>query len=213
VGETPYNPEDPMHDPKRATPDHPVHELIAARWSPTGFDRRPVPLSDLLALFEAARWAPSSFNEQPWRYVVANRDGVGGEAGFERLLGCLVEANQVWARHAPVLALGVASLRFERNGRTNRLAAHDLGLASAHLTFEATSRGLHVHQMAGILPDRARELYGIPADFEPLTALALGYRGSPGGLPENLRARDAAPRSRRPLGEFVFAERWGHPGP
>jgi nitroreductase len=125
-------------------------------------------------------------------------------------MSCLVEGNQAWAVHAPVLALGVISLRFARNDKPNRAAEHDLGLASANLVLEATRRGLFVHQMIGILPDRARELYGIPDGFEALTALAIGHRGDPGNAPEQLRDRDQAPRSRRPLAEFVFSGAWGN---
>ena len=83
---------------KQATPDHPVHELITRRWSPYAFADRPVSLEDLRSLFEAARWAASSYNEQPWSYLVATRDD---KEGFERLLSCLVEGNQVWAKAAP----------------------------------------------------------------------------------------------------------------
>src|SRR5262245_42331601 len=129
-----------------AATDYPVHELIARRWSPYAFADRPVSQDDLRALFEAARWAPSSYNEQPWSYLVATRDQ---PAELERLLSCLVEPNQVWARLAPVLALGCTSLSFTRNGQPNAAAVHDLGLASANLVLEATARGLSVHQMIG----------------------------------------------------------------
>ena len=54
-----------MSTHKQATADHPIHELIARRWSPYAFSDRPVSDDDLRALFEAARWAPSSYNEQP----------------------------------------------------------------------------------------------------------------------------------------------------
>src|SRR5437879_12426420 len=91
----------------RATTDHPVLELITARWSPYAFADRPVAKADLLSLFEAARWAPSSYNEQPWTYLVATRDD---PEAFATMLSCLVEGNQVWAKAAPVLALGCTSL-------------------------------------------------------------------------------------------------------
>ena len=196
------------HDIKRAAPDHPVHELIAARWSPYAFDSRPVSAGDLRSLFEAARWAASSYNEQPWRYLVATRED---EQAFADLLSCLVDVNQQWARHAPVLVLTVAATTFARNGSPNLMSAHDVGLASANLTFEATHRGLVVHQMAGIVPEHARELYGIPEGFEPVTALAIGYAAAPDGLDEPWRARDTAPRPRRPQAEFVVAGRWEQP--
>jgi nitroreductase len=195
-----------MHVPKQAATDHPIHSLIAERWSPYAFAEKPVPVTELQSLFEAARWAPSSYNEQPWRYIVATQQEA---AEFERLLACLVEGNQAWARNAPVLALGCTSLRFALNGKPNAAAIHDLGIASATLTFEATARGLHVHQMIGILPDKARSTYAVPDDFQPLTGLAIGYAAPADTLPEKLRERDLAPRVRKPLREFVFAEEWG----
>jgi nitroreductase len=194
----------------RASTDHPVHDLIAQRWSPYAFADRPVSREDLVSLFEAARWAASSYNEQPWSYLVATREDPGE---FARLLSCLVEGNQAWARAAPVLALGCTSLNFTRNGQPNAAAVHDLGLASANLLLEATARGLLVHQMIGILPDRARELYQIPEGVRPLTGLAIGYAGDPASLPENLRTRDAARRPRKPLASFLFTGKWGAASP
>jgi nitroreductase len=193
-----------------AATDHPVQALIAARWSPYAFAGRPVKKEDLLSLFEAARWAPSSYNEQPWSYVLATQDD---PAEFAKLLSCLVEGNQAWAKAAPVLAVGCTSLTFSRNGQPNAAALHDLGLASANLVLEATARGLAVHQMIGILPDRVRELYRVPEGIQPLTGLAIGYAGDPGTLPEHLRARDAGRRPRKPVTSFVFGRGWGTASP
>jgi nitroreductase len=195
-----------MPSPRLATTDHPIHELIAERWSPYAFAEKPVPRADLQSLFEAARWAPSSYNEQPWRYIVATKEDA---AEFERVLACLVEGNQAWARNAPVLALGCTSLQFALNGKPNAAAIHDLGIASATLTFEATARGLRVHQMIGILPDIVRSTYAIPDAFLPLTGLAIGYAAPSETLPDKLRERDLAPRTRKPLREFVFTKEWG----
>jgi nitroreductase len=193
---------------KQANPDHPIHELLVKRWSPYAFADRSVAVDDLRSLFEAARWAASSYNEQPWRYIVATRES---PAELERLLSCLVEGNQPWAKRVPVLALGCAALNFAQNNQPNRVALHDLGLASANLSLEATARGLSVHQMAGILPDRARELYQIPIDVQPLTGLAIGYVGTPDALPESYGKRDLSQRQRKPVSEFVFAGQWGSP--
>jgi nitroreductase len=189
---------------KEAKTDHPIHELLRKRWSPYAFSDRKVSREDLRSLFEAARWAASSYNEQPWRYILATKDE---PQAFERLLSCLVEGNQAWARNVPVLALGVVSHRFKLNDKPNRAAVHDLGLAAGNLCVEATARGLYVHQMIGILPDKAREAYSIPEGYEAYTALAIGYLGDP------LRERDTAPRTRRPLAEFVFGAEWGKASP
>lgn len=192
---------------REAHTEYPVHELIAKRWSPCQLSvERPVGDADLASLFEAARWAASSFNAQPWHYVVAKRED---KTEFKRILHCLTEGNQVWAQYAAVLALGIARLDFPRNGKPNLAAIHDLGAASAQLTFEATSRGLKVHQMAGIQRDRIRQTYAVPEGFEPVTGIAIGYYAPNEELPANYRQRDEAPRERRPLSEFVFSGSWG----
>ncbi len=200
----------PLMPDKNAATDYPVHDFLARRWSPHAFQDRPVPPEELRSLFEAARWAPSSYNEQPWSYIVATKERC---EEFERLLSCLVEANQAWAKSAPVLALGIVTHKFNRNNKENKAAVHDLGLAAGNLVLEATARGLFVHQMIGILPARARELYQIPDGSEAWTGLAIGYLGAPDDLPDELKRREQAPRQRKPLSEFVFTERWGKPSP
>jgi len=58
---------------KKASIDYPIHELLAERWSPYGFEDRPVAQADLRSLFEAARWAASSYNEQPWNFFCCDQ--------------------------------------------------------------------------------------------------------------------------------------------
>ena len=52
-------------------------------------------------------------------------------------------------------------------------------LAAANLSLKATSIGLSVHQMIGILPDNVRVVCQIPEHFEAWTALAIGYKAAP----------------------------------
>jgi nitroreductase len=195
---------------KPAVTDVPVHELITNRWSPRAFAEKPVSAEVLRALFEAARWAPSSNNEQPWAYFVATKDDV---ENYAKMLGVLVEFNANWAKQAPVLALSVAHVKMQRDGKPNRVALHDVGSATSQLTLEANSRGLQVHQMAGFDAEKARQAFAIPADWEPVAAMAIGYPGNPESLPEKLRERELAPRTRKPLREFVMTGGWGHTAP
>src|SRR2546429_5671761 len=195
---------------KLAEIQYPIHDLLRRRWSPRAFSSRPVEPDKLRSLWEAARWAPSSNNEQPWSFIVATKDD---PAEFARLLSCLVEGHIQWAQHARVLMVSVARLSFEDDGKPNRHAFHDVGLAVANLIVQATALGLVVHQMAGILPDKIRKLYGIPEGYEAGARIALGYPGDPQSLPEGLRQRELAPRERKPLTEFVFSRRWGKTSP
>ncbi len=185
----------------------PVHELDSQeRWSPLAFADRRLEREQIVSLLEAARWAPSSFNGQPWSYLIATRDE---PEEFERAgESCLVEGN-AWAKRAPLLLLAIASLNFSHNGKPNNHAQHDVGLAGENLVLQATSMGLVVHQMAGFLPDKAREVFAIPEGQMPLTMIAVGYLGQTSDLNEAWQKREQAPRSRKPLTEIAFTGKWG----
>lgn len=185
---------------KEADTNYPIHNLLQQRWSPRAFSDESVDPELLHQLFEAARWAPSSYNEQPWHFIVARKED---EEAFEQLSEVMNEFNQSWAKGAPVLALGLTKTTFDMDGRSNPHAGHDLGQAIAHLTFEATRHELFVHQMAGIHPDKARELYDIPEDYKPMTMFAIGYKGAPESLDGKLKKQETAPRSRKSLDEIV----------
>jgi nitroreductase len=195
---------------KPADTTYPIEELLKRRWSPRAFADRPVEPDSLRSLWEAARWAASTANQQPWYFIVATK---ADTAEYARLLSCLRENNQQWASHAPVLMVSVAKLTFDANGQPNRHAFHDVGLAVANLILQATALGLGVHQMAGFYPDRVRELYEVPEEFEPVAGIVLGYPGDPANLPEDLRNRELAPRTRKPLAAFVFGRSWGEVSP
>ena len=188
----------------------PIHDLLRHRWSPRAFDSRPVEPEKLRALFEAARWAASSYNAQPWFYIVATKDD---PENYKRVLDSFVEFNQGWAKNAPVVALSVARMKFEHNGEPNNHAFHDVGQATANLALEATNLGLQIHQMAGILPEKARQIFNIPAGYEAVAGIAIGYPGNPESLPDHLRQREMAPRERKPVALFVFTGSWGKTSP
>lgn len=189
------------HPTKKADTNYPIHELIQKRWSPRAFSDESVDPELLNQLFEAARWAPSSYNEQPWRFIVARKQD---EKAFNKLAQVMNEFNRSWAADAPVLVLALTKTTFDLDGRRNKHAEHDLGQAIAHLTFEATRNDLYVHQMAGIHPDKAKELYDIPDDIKPTTMFALGYKGQPESLEGKLQKQETSPRSRKALDEIVF---------
>lgn len=160
----------------------------------------------LLSLLEAARWAPSSFNEQPWVFIVATKEQ---PEEYAKLLGCLVEANQAWAKAAPVLMISVAKLNFSKNNKENRCALHDVGIASAMMTLQAVELGLFTHGMGGIEVDKIREVYGIPEGYAPMAGWAIGYEGDPDLLEGGLREAELSPRTRKEQLEFVYGPVWG----
>ena len=198
-----------MSHPKHASSEHDILDVIRRRWSPRAFDpAREVAPADLRTMFEAARWAPSSYNEQPWRFVVVDR--IRTPDAFSGMVATLHANNEGWARHAPVLVLVAINTRLTRTGGVNQAAAYDAGQAVGFLTLQATNLGLAVRQMEGFDRAAARAACGIPADYEPIVTMAVGYAGDPGALVvERYRTAETTPRQRVPVGEFVFEGVWG----
>jgi nitroreductase len=195
---------------KPAPVQFPIHNLLKHRWSPRAFADREVDPAILRSLFEAARWASSSYNGQPWSFIIATRSE---PEAFQRVLSCFVEFNVGWAKNAPVIGISVARLNFEKNGSPNRHSYHDVGQAMANLALEAVANGLQLHQMAGIVVDKAREALAIPEGHDPVAGFALGYPGDPQELPDQLRDRELAPSERKTADSFVYDGKWGQKSP
>ncbi len=178
----------------------PISEVLAERWSPRSFDPDvTIDEQTLTAALEAARWSPSAANSQPWRFIVARR----GSAAFNSIVANLKGFNGTWATSASVLIVGLAEV--EALDETARpWAKYDLGQSLAHLSIQAHHDGLHVHQMGGFDAAGLRTAFGFSSRFEPVSVTALGVVASPDALPEPLRTRETAPRTRMPLDELLF---------
>lgn len=192
---------------KIATTRVKVHELIQSRWSPRAFDAgKEISDDDLFALLEAARWAPSCFNDQPWRYIVCVK--AKDESGWQNAFATLVEKNQQWAKNAPVLMLAIAMPNFNHNGKPNRWAMYDTGAASVSLCLQARALGLIVHQMGGFDADKARAVFNIPEDCQPMAMMALGYQADAEILSDDFKEAELAARSRAALEERFYFGKW-----
>ncbi len=188
---------------KPAEAHYPIHDLIRERWSPRAYDDRPVERAKLYSIFEAARWAPSANNRQPWHFIIGTNEHPDDHA---RLAAILNERNRRWAERAPVLILAVAQLS-SRPGK-EYTSLFDVGLAVGNLVHQAVDLGLVTYQMGGFDADLARATLGIPDGYVPVVAIALGYPGPAAALPDDLQEREAAPRFRKPLEEFVYQGQW-----
>lgn len=195
---------------KPATTQVPIHEIIANRWSGRAYNpNKPVTQAEETALLEAARWAPSCFGDQPWRFVVFNKEK--NPQAWQAAFDTLAESNQTWAKNAPLLVLVCANTLFRHNGQPNRWASYDAGAATENLCLQATALRLVAHQMGGFSVDAARAAFNVPAQFELMAMVAIGHGDVPESLPEDLQERQLAPRQRLPLGELFFAGAWDKP--
>ncbi len=178
----------------------PLLDVLADRWSPRAYDSNaPVDELKLTAALEAARWSPSANNSQPWRFIVARH----GTEAFDAVTGNLMGFNQDWAGSAGVLIVALAET-VDEDGKERPWAKYDVGQAIAHLSVQAHADGLHVHQMGGFFADGLREAFGIDERFAPISVTALGVLGDPEDLPEALREREVAPRSRASLDDLLL---------
>ena len=192
---------------KPAPVDHPIEDVLRRRWSPRALAPKVVERERLLQLFEAARWAPSSNNEQPWRYVIATAD----EPELLDAARSVLSPGNAWATKVPILVCVIARTTWIKDNTPNRHGIYDTGQATGHLLVEATALGLFCHQMAGFDVEKARTVFQVPDGHEPVAMMAIGYYGDPSTLEERRRQQEFAPRTRRPISEFVFSGRFGVP--
>jgi nitroreductase len=76
---------------------------------------------------------------------------------------------------------------------------------------QAEALGLAAHAMAGFDSDKARATFAIPATYDPVAAIAIGYPVTEyGAVDSALRTRDERPRSRKPLSEIVRQGTFDH---
>jgi nitroreductase len=187
---------------KMASTAVPVHPLLAERWSPRGFDRaHELGDDDLSALLEAARWAPSAGNSQPWRFLVTRR----GEPAHTRLFAALNPGNQAWAGAASALILVAARVAAD-DGTPHPWALYDTGQAAAALVTQAQAHGLAVHQIGGFDTAAVRAGFGLEDNLVPVVVIAAGRADPDADLPEHLAAREAAPRTRRPVADLLLPD-------
>lgn len=195
---------------KPAITQAPIHDIIANRWSPRAYDAsKAVSQTQIISLLEAARWAPSCFGDEPWRFIVWDKNQ--DETAWDKAYDCIVPGNQTWAKDAPVLVLICADTLFSHNQKPNRWANYDTGAAAVSLCLQATSMGLVTHQMGGFDGEKTRAAFGIPEQIEMMSMLAVGYAADADTLSDELKERELAPRKRRPLGELFYDGVWNQP--
>jgi nitroreductase len=190
-------------------PEHPILPQLTQRRSPRAYTSQPVSAEVLEQLFTAAGSAASCFGEQPWRFIVGSQQS--SPEAFQKILGTLAEFNQAWAKNASALAIAVAKTTFSHDSNPNAWAKHDVGQAVATLAIQGVELGVQIHQMAGFSQEGARTAFQIPADYELVSVFTIGYPGNVEGLPEALQQRELAPRTRKPVGEIMFAGSWPQP--
>ena len=112
------------------------YEVLKTRRSIRSYKSDPVPEEALRRIAEAAQCAPSACNRQPWKLVAVRN------AALRKKI-CEVYRNPFLAQ-APVilLALGNASMAWQRPGDDHSIVEIDLGIMFEHAVLAAAAEGL-----------------------------------------------------------------------
>lgn len=206
-------------DGRTTTRDGTLLDVLRERRSPVRWDPvHELTDADLRLLTEAARWAPSAGNSQPWAFVVGRR----GDDTHRVITAALARSTSRWAPQASALLVTLhrRAVDEESDLLYSDYAVYDLGQAVAHLTVQAGAMGLATHQFAAFDHDAMAQTLGVPPHWAVTTGIAVGRAGdgadavrepgpaapAPAGLAVGAGLRQ---RTRRPLCEFVFTERFG----
>lgn len=192
---------------KPADTAQPIEKVMAERWSGRAYDPTVmVTAEEITALCEAARWSPSCFGDEPWRYLICDKNT--DESAWKKVLSALVPGNQEWAKNAPVLIVTASVPNFSQNDKPNRWSGYDTGAASISLCLQATAMGLMSHQMGGFDDKVLRESFNIPADIHIWSVIAIGHQAALDNLTEEQLERELSPRKRRPVEQAFFMNKW-----
>lgn len=179
-----------------------LEEVLKNRHSGRSYDpSKSVSLEQIKSIIEAARSAPSCYNDQPWRFIICDRQTSSSD--YTKVFNTLVEFNQNWAKNAPVLVVIVAHKQFSNQEKPNRWGSYDTGAAAFGMMLQATSLGLMAHQMGGFDEGKIQKEFNIPEEFVPMSVMTLGYESQ-----EELNK--PFKRERRPIQENFFMGKWGN---
>ncbi len=177
-----------------------IIEFLKARHATRSISPEPLDDDTIDGLTEALHLTPSCFNNQPWRFLFLQ-----SEAARDKGAQMLSDGNRPWASRAPLLVIGYTRKEDDcvlPDGRAYH--QFDLGMAVMDLILAATERGLVARPMAGFDPGKARELFGLEVDQEPLVMLAIGKPSlDEDHLPDHVKGLAKNPRERKPASEIV----------
>lgn len=196
-----------------------LDQLLRSRRMTRRFDPRPIEPGTLDELLDLARRAPSAGYSQGVHFLVLQGEAL---SGFWRATGAdeWFGATQAGVLQAPVLVIPLA----DPDAYTSRYAEGDkaghgledqanwpvpfwltdAAMATQNLLLLAEDRGLGALYFGLFRNARAAlDDLGVPAQVQPLGAVAIGWRAG-----DDVVSGSARTRSRRPAAEVVHHQTW-----
>ena len=154
--------------------------LCQARYSVRAYKPDAIPAEKLEYIKECTRLAPSAVNRQPWKFTLFT-----AEEDRARLQQCY---DREWFREAPayVLACENRPEAWTRRYDDKNHADIDVAIAIEHLCLAATEQGLGTCWVCNFRVQLCRELFSLPAEWEPAAIIPIGYPAS-ADIPEKSR--------------------------
>lgn len=204
-----------------------VYRAINERRDVRSYLPKPIPDDVLKRVLEAAHRAPSVGFMQPWNFLLI-RSADLKQRIYAHFLEVNARAAQVWQddrrrTYQSLKLQGIldAPLNLLITCDTTRGGEHVLGrftmpetdlystcLAVQNLWLAARAEGLGVGWMSIMEKAAVQQLLAIPEHVTPVAYLTVGY---PVEFASEPLLSEVGWRKRIPLGELVFAERWGAP--
>jgi nitroreductase len=169
-----------------------VLEAILRRRTIRHYTSREVGEGPLLSILEAGRWAPSGKNGQPWRFIVVR------EEKTKEALSRLTRYGSIIAQASVVITVFLdAGAGYDRVKDLQAIGAcmQNMLLAAHSLGLGASWQGEILNQV-----EEVEKLLGVPAAFELMAVLTLGYP-----------ARTDQTSSRKEIEDLVCLDRFGNP--
>ncbi|MBW1980825.1 MAG: nitroreductase family protein [Deltaproteobacteria bacterium] len=174
--------------------------LIKARRSIRRFQSKEIPQDDLQHILEAVQWAPSWANTQCWEIIVVQKPELKQQLRETLGKGNPAAKGMVEAPLVLVLCARLKTSGYYKGEVTTKFGdwfMYDLGIATQNLCLMAHSVGLGTVVVGLFDHDKAASLLDVPAGYEVVTMIPLGYPA----------AESKAPK-RREISDFVHHERF-----
>jgi len=172
-----------------------VFEAVQERRSIRLYQDNPVPREKLEKILESGRLAPSARNLEPWHFIAvtdAAKRKVLSKGKFARFLA-----------ESPVVIVCCGDKKASPDWY-----AIDVALATENMILTAVSEGLSTCCVGSFDEREVKAALNIPADFEVLILLALGYSLENVDLSKKVLH---LARSRKTLSEIASEENFGKP--
>ena len=168
-------------------------ELMKERYSVREFEEKQIEKEELEKILEAGRVSPTACNIQPQRILVIQE-----KEAIEKLKKCTR-----YTFDAPTILLVCIdkNVSWVRKYDGKNLSDTDASIVTTHMMLEAYNLGIGSTWVCSFNPEKVREEFNLPENYEPVNILTMGY-------PKEGTKPDPMHFKRLQLTETVFYEKF-----